>query len=162
MDDSTAFQVYMNCQETQRAVDAVDATKNQVLTFEGEIVESFYYSTSSGYNGGARVWSDTASAAERYLIETGKDIYAAGSEEGEQAYQQYIDSGDAADVEYQEAWYRWNYDRPLEGEALKHFLQNLCDLSKSQPDMVKIRSRYQSSDQLVCENGIKDIRILSR
>lgn len=162
MDDSTAFQVYMNCEETSSAIKAVDETKNQVLTYEGEIVESFYYSTSSGYNGGARVWSDTASAADDYLIETGEEIYASNSEEGEQAYRQYIDQGNREDVECEEAWYRWNYVRSLEGNAIKVFLQKLYDLSQSQPETVRIRSRYLSSEQLPAEETVRDIRILNR
>lgn len=162
MDDSTSFQVYMNCEETQSAVRAVDETKNQVLTYEGEIVESFYYSTSSGYNGGARVWNGAASAADNYLIETGEEIYASNSEEGEQAYRKYIDNGDEEDVEYHEAWYRWNYVRSLEGNAIKIFLQKLYDLSQTQPDTVRIRSRYLSSDQLPEEDAVRDIRVLNR
>lgn len=162
MDDSTSFQVYMNCEESQSAIKAVDETKNQVLTYEDKIVESFYYSTSSGYNGGARVWKDTVSAADDYLIETGEEIYASNSAEGEQAYQQYIDHGNSEDVEYQEAWYRWNYARSLEGDAVKTFLRNLYKLSQSQKSVVKIRSQYLSSDQLQKESAIKDIRILNR
>lgn len=162
MDDSTAFQVYMNCEETPAAVRAVDETKNQVLTHEGELVESFYYSTSGGYNGGARVWNGTASAADDYLIETGEELYASGDEEGELAYQQYIDHGNEEDIEYHEAWYRWSYARPLEGKVVGTFLQKLYDLSLAQPDTVRIRSRYLSSDQLPKEGAVRDIRILSR
>ncbi|MDE7477884.1 MAG: SpoIID/LytB domain-containing protein, partial [Lachnospiraceae bacterium] len=162
MDDSTAFQVYMNCEESPRAVEAVDETKNQVLTYEGNIVESFYYSTSGGYNGGAGVWKDTVSADEDYLIETGEEIYASNSEEGEQAYRQYIVSGNSEDIEYDEAWYRWNYDKALGEDAVKNFLKNLYKLSLSQPNWVKIRSRYLSSDQLQNEPAVRDIRVLNR
>ncbi len=162
MDDSTSFQVYMNCEETQDAVWAVDETKDQVLTYHDEIVESFYYSTSSGYNGGARVWSDAASAADDYLIETGEELYASNSEEGEQAYQQYIDNGNEEDVEYHEAWYRWSYVKSLEGSAAKKFLQKLYELSMSYPDLVRIRSRKLSSDQLPDEEAVKDIWVINR
>lgn len=162
MDDSTTFQVYMNCEETQSAIKAVDTTRNQVLTYGGEIVESFYYSTSGGYNGGARVWKDTISVADDYLIETGKDIFASNSEEGELAYKQYIDTGNSEDVEYNEAWYRWNYVRSLEGNDVTIFLQKLYELSQSQSDTVRIRSRYLASEQLQNEKAVKDIRILNR
>lgn len=162
MDDSTAFQVYMNCEETPSAVRAVDETRDQVLTYEGALVESFYYSTSSGYNGGAAVWNDTPSAADAYLIESGEELYAVNSEEGEQAYRQYIDNGNETDVEYHEAWYRWNYNRTLDDNAVRNLLQKLYALSKTQPQKVRIRSKYLSSDQLTKEKGICDIRILSR
>ncbi len=162
MDDSTAFQVYMNCEETPNAVRAVDETKNQVLTYKGEIVESFYYSTSSGYNGGASVWNDSVSAADAYLIETGEEIYATNSEEGEQHYQMFIDNGNKTDIEYCEAWYRWEYHRTLDKNAVKELLQKLYQLSCAQPQKVRIRSQFLSSDQLKNENAIQDIRILSR
>lgn len=162
MDDSTAFQVYMNCEETPSAVRAVDETKDQVLTYDGNLVESFYYSTSSGYNGGAGVWNDTVSAADAYLIESGEELYAENSEEGEQAYRQYIDNGNEADVEYHEPWYRWVYDRSLEKDLAKKLLEKLYSLSQTQPQKVRIRSKYLSSDQLVNEKGIQDIRILNR
>lgn len=164
MDDSTAFQVYMNCDESPDAVRAVDATKNQVLTYDDKIVESFYYSTSGGYNGGAGVWKDTVDVAyeDRYLIETGEDIFASDSEEGEQAYRQYIDYGSEEDVEYGEAWYRWNYDKLLDKTAVCEMLKKLYQMSASSPETVKIRSRYLSSNKIVEEQSIKDIRILGR
>lgn len=162
MDDSTAFQVYMNCDEAQNVNKAVDETKSQVLTYQDEVVESFYYSTSGGYNGGAGVWKDRVTSKDGYLIETGEEIFASGSQEGEAAYQQYIDVGNVEDVEYGEAWYRWHYDKVLDGAAVKKMLQNLYNLSVSQPRTVRIRSQYLSSDKLVEENTITDIRILGR
>ena len=68
------------------------------------------------------MWTASRSAADDYLIETGEEIYASNSEEGEEAYKRYIDSGNTEDVEYHEAWYRWQYDRPLDGEDLKKLL----------------------------------------
>ncbi len=108
------------------------------------------------------MWSDAASAADDYLIETGEEIYASNSEEGEQAYRQYIDNGNEADVEYHEAWYRWQYDKPLEGEAVTDLLKKLYELSLSQPGTVRIRSRYLPSDRLPDEAAVRDIRILTR
>ncbi|GFI22747.1 amidase enhancer [Lachnospiraceae bacterium] len=162
MDDSTAFQVYMNCEETKGTIYAVDETKNQVMTYKGDIVESFYYSTSSGFNGGAGVWNDNISDADTYLIETGEEIYTTVSEEGEQRYRLFIDNGKETDIEYNEAWYRWNYERILDQNTVKTLLQKIYQLSISQPKEVRIRSQFLPSDQLKNEESIKDIRILSR
>ncbi|MBO5145310.1 MAG: SpoIID/LytB domain-containing protein [Lachnospiraceae bacterium] len=162
MDDSTSFQVYMNCEEMQSACNAVDSTKGQVLTFGERIVESFYYSTSGGFNGGAGVWKDYAAPEDEYLIETGNEQYALNNEEGEAAYREYIDNGNAGDVEYYESWYRWDYSRELNDEAVRKLLQKLYNLSVSQPQKVRIRSQYLPSDQLIQEKEIKDIRVLSR
>ncbi len=162
MDDSTSYQVYMNCGETADTCKAVDETKNQVLTYNGELVESFYYSTSGGFNGGAAVWSDKITDEYGYLKETGEELYGSNTEKGEKAYMEYIDSGDVSDVDYSEAWYRWNYEKDLEEDTVKILLKKLYDLSVSQPDKVKVRSQYLSADKLETEKAIKDIRILNR
>lgn len=162
MDDSTSFQVYMNCDESPSAIKAVDETKNQVLTYEGKLVESFYYSTSGGCNGGAAVWNGITAGDDSYLIETGEEIYASNSAEGESAYRQYIDNGNTGDVEYNEAWYRWHYQKTLDTEAVKNMLAKLYNLSLSKPHMVRIRSKYLASDKIKEETAIRDIRILGR
>jgi len=162
MDDSTSFQVYMNCDETEAACQAVDDTKDMVLTFKDALVESFYYSTSSGQNGGAGVWKDVPVESDGYLIESGEDVYAENSEEGEAAYQTYIDHGSPEDVEYNEAWYRWEYAKVLDGKSTKLLLTKLYQMSLSQKKNVRIRSRYLASEKVKEETYIKDIRILNR
>lgn len=162
MDDSTSFQVYMNVQETENTSKAVDATKDQVLSYQDTIVESFYYSTSGGFNGGAGVWKDRVSDADGYLIETGDALFASNNDEGEAAYKEYIDNGNMQDAEYYEAWYRWDYDKEFDKETVKSLLQKLYQLSLSQPEKIRIRSKYLSADKLQEENQLKDIRILRR
>ncbi|MDE7206363.1 MAG: hypothetical protein K2N90_04275, partial [Lachnospiraceae bacterium] len=61
-----------------------------------------------------------------------------------------------------EAWYRWNYDKNLEGEACRKFLQKLYELSNAQPQNVRIRSQYLSKEKILEEGAVKDIRILKR
>lgn len=161
MDDSTAFQVYMNCDETPSAVSAVDETRGQVLTYNDEIVESFYYSTSGGYSGGESVWREFSSDdGEGSLIETGEEIFASPGGEGELAYKQFIDNGNPDDVEYNEAWYRWTYDRSF--DDTKEMFEKLYRMSLSQRQKVRIRSKYLPSEKIKDEKGIRDIRILER
>lgn len=162
MDDSTSFQVYMNCDETETACQAVDETKNMVLAFDGAPVESFYYSTSGGLGGGAGVWKDDPSESDGYLIETGDEQYAQNDAEGEAAYKSFIDSGNPEDAEYNEAWYRWDYEKIFDDRGVGIFLAKLYQLSLAQPEHVKIRSRYLASEKVQEEAGIKDIRILNR
>lgn len=162
VDDSTSFQVYKNIGETMEARDAVDETKNEVLTYGDEVIESFYYSTSGGYNGGARVWSEQENGSDNYLKETGEAVFAQNNEEGEAAYKRFIDEGNLSDAEYQEAWYRWSYGKSLEGEGCQKFLRRLYELSNQQPQNVRVRSQYLSKEKLLEEEAIKDIRVLTR
>ena len=162
VDDSTSFQVYKNIEETPQAIEAVDETKNKVLTYNDEVIESFYYSTSGGYNGGARVWSEQETPSDQYLYETGDVLFAKNNEAGEAAYKNFIDNGNVSDAEFGEAWYRWHYNKSLEGEACQKFLRRLYDLSSQQPQNVRVRSQYLSKEKLLEEEAIKDIRILVR
>ncbi len=162
MDDSTSFQVYMNSGETPAACQAVDETKNMILTYNNNLVESFYYSTSSGNNGGAGVWKDIVTETDGYLIETGMKIYAENSTAGEAAYKAYIDNKNPEDIEYNESWYRWQYPKILNNGSAGVLLEKIYNLSLSQPQNIKIRSQYLSSDQLKNEGMIRDIRILNR
>ena len=162
VDDSTSFQVYQNIGETVEARNAVDETKDKILTYDDEVIESFYYSTSGGYNGGARVWSEQENDSDNYLRETGEAVFAQNSKEGEAAYKQFIDNGNLSDAECTEAWYRWNYEKSFEGETCQKFLRHLYELSNQQPQNVRIRSQYLSKEKLLEEGAIKDIRVLTR
>lgn len=161
VDDSTAFQVYLNIGETDAARQAVDETAGLVLTYEGELVESFYYSTSSGYSGGAGVW-ESGSGENGFLIETGRDIFAENSAAGEEQYRAYIDTGNTQDIEYQEPWYRWEYTKELTGSGEQALLDTLYRMYLARPDKVRIRSASLRAEKLTQEAGIKDIRVLNR
>lgn len=64
VDDSVTCQVYNNTGETEAAVLAVKDTHGQVLYYEGEIAQCYYFSTSSGHTASAAdVW-ENAEAAE--------------------------------------------------------------------------------------------------
>lgn len=57
VDDSVSFQVYNNLKEDARAIAAVNATKNQVVSYNGKIATTYFYSTSCGSSAGTRdVW----------------------------------------------------------------------------------------------------------
>lgn len=57
INDSTSYQVYNKVPWTQSAVDAVNATSGQVLSYQGEIIEAYYFSTSMGYTDTVEVWN---------------------------------------------------------------------------------------------------------
>lgn len=67
VDDSVSEQVYNN-QPTNPLTDAaVDATRNQILTFEGQPIQTFFFSTSPGSTANIQeVWPDRA--AVPYLV----------------------------------------------------------------------------------------------
>lgn len=56
LDDSTAYQVYHATEAFDVTDQAVEDTKGMVLTYEGELIDCYYYSTSAGYSENLEVW----------------------------------------------------------------------------------------------------------
>ena len=71
VDDSTKSQVYNNQVSNQKTNDAILATKGMIMTYDGEPINAFYYSSSSGLTASAHeVWLTNDDPAEvvPYLI----------------------------------------------------------------------------------------------
>ena len=74
VDDSTACQVYNNTGETEAAILAVKETHGQVLFYEGEVAQCYYYSTSSGHTAAAEdVWENAEAVPYLQAKETPYD-----------------------------------------------------------------------------------------
>ena len=131
VDDSTSYQVYNNITEADSATTAVKETYGQmILTDEGTVANTYYYSTSCGVGTTANVWKTAEAEALDYLkssrlnpeslMETDGGAIAADSNEvngdagsedlrEEEAFRDFITETHAEDYEAQEGWYRWTY-----------------------------------------------------
>lgn len=56
VDDSTTYQVYNNIATDSRTDEAVEATRGQILTYDGKPIEAFYFSTSCGATADGSIW----------------------------------------------------------------------------------------------------------
>ena len=77
LDDSTAFQVYHAAGPYEVTDRAVRDTEGLVLTYEGELIDCYYYSTGSGYSENLEVWnadSPVYLVAENHTAEETKDL----------------------------------------------------------------------------------------
>ncbi len=107
MDDSTSYQVYNKVAETEESIQAVDETHGQVLTYEGNVLEAYYFSTSAGYTDTSAVWNDSENSSYGYLHKfcLNMEEYD-GNLADEDDFRTYIQStpeGYDSDVRY----YRW-------------------------------------------------------
>jgi stage II sporulation protein D len=156
----------MNNASDEKSTQAVMETKGLVLTYNDEIVESFYYSTSGGYNGALAVWNSSnatlLSEGDNYLIETGNELFATNSTAGEKAYKAYIDEGNSDDVEYNEAWYRWTYEKTISETDLYNIFKLIYNQSKSQPENIEIKSDTKTPENLIYESKITNIKVQNR
>ena len=62
INDSTSYQVYNKVEKTKESVAAVDATCGQVLTWNGKVVEAYYFSTSAGVTSTDEIWGSDEAA----------------------------------------------------------------------------------------------------
>lgn len=58
MDDTTSFQAYHNTHRTEETDAAVDATKGEVATCNGELISCYYFSTSPGVTNDLSSWGN--------------------------------------------------------------------------------------------------------
>ena len=108
IDDSTSYQVYNKIPPDERAIQAVNETQNQVMFYQGAVVEAYYFSTSMGYTDTAEVWNIENTDTYGYL----KKVCLNTTEYGENlsdeaAFKRYItsaQSGYDSDIKY----FRWS------------------------------------------------------
>lgn len=88
VNDSTDYQVYGNCQAEETTNQAVEETKGQVVRYQGQIVATYYYSTSCGRTAGLEAWGTEPDESNQYL-------QSVEVKDGE------------GDYESEMPWYRW-------------------------------------------------------
>jgi len=125
LDDSVTYQVYNNISPQQTTDKAIEETRGQLLTYEGRLAETYFYSTSCGFGTDISAWNanlekypyliaenhgeqkytgvEVLSSDLSYDIPTGKEM------QDEAVFAAYISSEKASDFEVDLPWYRWQY-----------------------------------------------------
>lgn len=108
VDDSTNFQVYNNTGTFDSTDAAVNETFGQMLVYEGEPVEAFYYSTSCGHSTDGTLWGAEASSVPYLravtLDEKGKTMDLSSND----AFGAFIKRNDVQAFDSDFAMFRWN------------------------------------------------------
>lgn len=102
MNDSTDYQVYNNVRETEASNQAILETSGEKLGYQGKVLTTYFFSTSSGYTTDVRAWGTVLNESNEYL----KSIKV-GNEEG--------------DYEKDLPWYKWSID--IDENQLEEILQ---------------------------------------
>lgn len=117
VDDSVRYQVYGNIARAEASDEAAADTRDEILTWEGEPITAYYFSTSCGYTGNEDIWWEGDSKKTPYL--KGKTVAESGEERDLTSEKEFADflknppeGGYDADVD----WYRWEAE--IDAEAL--------------------------------------------
>lgn len=117
VDDSVQSQVYNNSPEDKRANEAVLQTKGQVVTYEDNIINAYFFSTSGGHTTNATdVWYEDVNDVTPVYLKggyQGSDKFKLDLRK-EKEFRSFINNTDQYDTfEKEEDWYRWNINTSL-------------------------------------------------
>ena len=153
VDDSTGYQVYNNTAEKEEAIQAVQETKGEVVRLNGELVDTYYYSTSCGFGADERVWnpgeekkvsyltavsiSETAMQQEQNSAEIpGTGYFTAQDMCRGDYFHEFLHNPPETDFERQEPWYRWSITvESIDAESLQKVLK---ERQEAEPDRILV------------------------
>lgn len=128
VDDSTRYQVYNNSEETPESIEAVDETYGEVMTYDGETVLAYFFSTSCGVTTTSAIWGGEGLPYIRGKILNVNGEFPDLTDESR--FDEFIRS-DADTFDRDFAWYRWNchmtYDEIT--ESVDRTLQSIYSAS---------------------------------
>lgn len=107
IDDSTWYQVYNNTEEYSTSSQAVDETCGEVMTYEGDVITAYYYSTSCGHGSNIGIWGkteDTCPYITAHTINSDNQYVDLTTNE---AFYNFISSKNNSDFDSSFPLYRW-------------------------------------------------------
>lgn len=183
VDDSTGYQVYNNTAEKEEAIQAVQETKGEVVRLNGELVDTYYYSTSCGFGADERVWNPGEEKKVSYLTaasisentmqqeQNSVEILGTGKQEGDSAglpgtgyftvqdmcrgdyFHEFLYNPPETDFERQEPWYRWSIT--VENIDTDSLQKFLKERQEAEPDRILVEENGENSESRTENTGSK-------
>lgn len=168
VDDSTGYQVYNNTAEKEEAIQAVQETKGEVVRLNGELVDTYYYSTSCGFGADERVWnpgeekkvsyltaasiSETAMQQDQNSAEIpGTEYFTAQDMCRGDYFHEFLQNPPETDFERQEPWYRWSITvESLDTESLRKVLK---ERQEAEPDRILVEKNGDNTEPVGSNAG---------
>lgn len=171
VDDSTGYQVYNNTAEKEEAIQAVQETKGEVVRLNGELVDTYYYSTSCGFGADERVWnpgeekkvsyltavsiSETAMQQDQNSAEIpGTEYFTAQDMCRGDYFHEFLQNPPETDFERQEPWYRWSITvESIDTESLQKVLK---ERQEAEPDRILVEKNGEKTEPVGSNAGNTD------
>ena len=113
IDDSIQFQVYNNSPRAESTDTAVDETAGQVLSYNGEVVKTYYYSTSCGSTTDVTLWGNTTENYPYFVAECVGGVDRGLTLTIESEFNTFIKGENEADYDYDCTLYRWSMEESV-------------------------------------------------
>ena len=142
VDDSTSYQVYNNSPECEQSIQAVNETTGRTLTYNGEVISAYYFSTSCGHTAsGSDVWLGMKKVD--YLsggLQNDAQIDRVFDLTDEKNFKDFIDNKPVNTYDSSFPWYRWNVT--LTGSQIKEsFEKSIASRVKANPSLVLVKEK---------------------
>lgn len=121
VDDSVSFQVYNNQELSERTNQAVENTTGEIMTYEGEPITAYFFSTSSGSTSTDEVWKDESAPCLKSIV---------------------------TEYDADMPWYRWHVQ--FSCEQLEYLLEE-AGYNIGKIKEVKVTKRSQGGAAIACE-----------
>ena len=162
VDDSVRFQAYNKAAPDTRVVEAVDATRGQILSKDGLPINAYFFSTSHGVTSGREIWG---LSALDYLqpVRGNKDTDMPDLSD-EETFRTYIRESDADDYDAPSSYYRWKVTLDI-GSHLSDVKTLLRGIDEVQPECVIIRDSHGQETTAVAMDSWEEaqqLKVLER
>ena len=114
IDDSIQYQVYNNSARSDSTDKAVDETCGQVLSYNGDIVKTYYYSTSCGSTTDVSLWGSASESYPYFVAECVGKVDNSLLLTDENEFARFIKSSNESDYDYGCNLYRWSMEESIE------------------------------------------------
>lgn len=157
VDDSTGYQVYNNTAEKEEAIQAVQETKGEVVRLNGELVDTYYYSTSCGFGADERVWNPGEEKKVSYLTAASiseTPVFTAQDMCRGDYFHEFLHNPPETDFERQEPWYRWSITvESIDAESLQKVLK---ERQEAEPDRILVEKSGDKTGSVGSNAGNAD------
>ncbi len=165
VDDSTSYQVYNKQEETAQTNLAVDDTVGEVVKYQGEVAEAYFFSTSCGYTGDMGLWNVPSDGKYGYL--KGTCLASDGKETDistEEAFASFIKNKEANSFDSESPYFRWQAKLPIKGntEAISNAIIKRASANKANVQVIKENGEEWEASSLAGFGAVKEISVAER
>lgn len=163
VDDSTQYQVYNNVNESPASNEAILGTDGEVITYNNEVVQAYYYSTSCGYTTDVSLWGSNPVDYPYFTSHCVSQDNNVLDLSNEDTFTAFIKNTSYKDFDKDFPLYRWKWDLTI-NQISDSFNSKLGDRYKAFPDRVlKLNSNGNYESKSISSVGkIKKITVDKR
>lgn len=168
VNDSVSSQVYNNIPENETSIESVDSTSGFVITYNKEIINANFYSTSGGTSGSSnQVWLDSTGNLDRSSPEylSYKRFFnnsTIGDLSVEDTADEFFKKNNFNAPDSENPWFRWTVTMTAE-EISTSINNNITERYNATPHLIQTKIDDNYISQPISSIGlIKDINVIQR